>query len=88
MSQHGEGPMLVCPEGYVEFGRADVRKLGLAEGDRVTITSGDGSVTLAVKLGNRLSEGVLFAPYHFGDNSINTITTGAPVTWVSVAKAK
>jgi predicted molibdopterin-dependent oxidoreductase YjgC len=88
MSQYGEGPMLVCPEGYVEFGRADVKKLGLAEGDKVTVTSAAGSVTLPVKLGIRLSEGVVFAPYHFGQNSINTIATGTPVTWVSVAKAK
>lgn len=86
LSQHGEGPMLVCPEGYVEFGRADVKRLGLEEGDKVLVSSAAGSVTLAVKLDNRLSEGVLFAPYHFGQNSINTITTGAPVTWVSVAK--
>ena len=88
LSQHGEGPMLVCPEGYVEFGRADVQKLGLAEGDKVVVTSATGSVTLAVKLDNRLSEGVLFAPYHFDADSINTVTAGAPVTWVSVAKAK
>ena len=88
LSQYGEGPMMVCPEGYVEFGRADIKKLGLVEGDKVTVTSATGAVTLAVKTGIRLSEGVVFAPYHFGRNSINTITTGAPVTWVSVVKAK
>ena len=88
LSQYGEGPMMVCPEGYVEFGRADVKKLGLVEGDKVTVTSAVGTVTLAVKLGIRLSEGVVFAPYHFGQNSINTIAAGAPVTWVSVAKTK
>ena len=86
MSRYGEGPMLVCPEGYVEFGRADVKKLGLVEGDTVVVTSAVGSVTLKVKLGIRLIEGVLFAPYHFGENSINTITGGAAVTWVGVAK--
>jgi predicted molibdopterin-dependent oxidoreductase YjgC len=78
LSQYGEGPMMVCPEGYVE----------LVEGDKVVVTSATGSVTLPVKLGHRLSEGVVFAPYHFGQNSINTITTGAPVTWVGVVKAK
>ena len=88
LSQHGEGPMLVCPEGYVEFGRADIKKLGLVKGDKVTVTSAAGSVTLAAKLGIRLSEGVVFAPYHFGQNSINTIAVGAPVTWVSVSKTK
>lgn len=88
LSLHGEGPMLVCPEGYVEFGRADVKKLGLVEGDKVSVSSSAGSVTLAVKIGHRLAEGVIFAPYHFGQNSINTVTTGAPITWVSVAKVK
>ncbi len=88
LSQYGEGPMMVCPEGYVEFGRADVKRLSLVEGDKVTVSSTAGSVTLKAKLGNRLSEGVVFAPYHFNDNSINSIATGAPVTWVSVAKAK
>ena len=88
LSQYGEGPMLVCAEGYVEFGRDDVKKLELAEGDKVTLTSTGGSVTLPVKIGKRLTAGVLFAPYHFGANSINMVASGAPVTWVSVAKAK
>ena len=88
MSQYGEGPMMVCPEGYVEFGRVDAGKLELEENNKVTITSATGTVTLGVKLGNRLSEGVIFAPYHFGTNSINTVAAGDPVTWVSVAKAK
>ncbi len=88
LSQYGEGPMMVCPEGYVEFGRDDVKKLGLLEGDKVVVTSAAGSVTLLAKLGKRLTTGVLFAPYHFGANSINTVASGDPVTWVSVAKAK
>ena len=88
LSQYGEGPMMVCPEGYVEFGRDDAKKLGLIEKGTVTVTSDAGSVKLQVKLGNRLPAGVLFAPYHFGVNSINTVAVGAPVTWVNVAKAE
>ncbi len=88
LSQYGEGPMMVCPAGYLEFGRADVKKMGLVQGDKVIVSSPAGSMTLDVKLGNRLPEGVVFAPYHFDANSINTVATGAPVTWVGVVKAK
>jgi NADH-quinone oxidoreductase subunit G len=86
MSRFGEGPLLVCPNGYAEFCQADAKELKLADGDAVTVKSDTGSVTLAVKVGLRVPKGVIFAPYHFGDNSINSITDGQAVTYVTVAK--
>jgi len=86
LSRFGEGPMLVCPEGYLELGREDARQLNINEGDQVTVTSAAGQVRLKAKVGARLPQGVVFAPYHFGDNSVNSLSTGAPVTWVSIGK--
>lgn len=86
MSRFGEGPMLVCPNSYAEFSEADAAALKLAEGDTVTVKSDTGSLSLAVKVGRRVPKGVVFSPYHFGEGSINSITDGAAVTWVSVAK--
>jgi NADH-quinone oxidoreductase chain G len=86
MSLYGEGPMLVCPEQYIELGRSDAGKLGVAEGDKLTVKSAAGELTLPVKVGLRLPEGVVFAPYHFGAASVNTIASGKPVTWVSLSK--
>jgi len=86
MSRFGEGPMLVCPNSYAEFCEADAAALKLAEGDTITVKSDTGSVSLAVKVGRRVPKGVVFSPYHFGEGSINSITDGAAVTWVSVAK--
>ena len=86
MSRFGEGPMLVCPEQYIELGRKDAAKLGVVEGNKVKVVSVSGELTLPVKVGLRMPEGVVFAPYHFGTNSINSITTGSPVTYVTVAK--
>jgi formate dehydrogenase major subunit/NADH-quinone oxidoreductase subunit G len=86
MSRFGEGPMLVCPEQYIELGRKDAAKLGVVEGDKVKVKSVSGELALPVKVGLRMPEGVVFAPYHFENNSINSIATGSPVTYVTVSK--
>ena len=86
LSRFGEGPMYVCPEGYVELGRDDAKTLNIKEGDQVTVKSAAGEVRLKAKVGSRLPQGVVFAPYHFGDQSVNNLSTGAPVTWVSIGK--
>ena len=86
LSRFGEGPMYVCPEGYIELGREDARSLKIADAEYVTVRSAAGEVKLKAKVGGRLPQGVVFAPYHFGEQSINTLTDGAPVTWVSIAK--
>ena len=86
LSRFGEGPMYVCPEGYVELGREDASSLGIKEGDQVTVKSAGAEIRLKAKVGSRLPKGVVFAPYHFGDQSVNNLSTGAAVTWVSIGK--
>ena len=86
MSRFGEGPMHVCPEVYAELSTLDAAEMKIVEGDLVTVTSGTGSVSLAAKVGKRVPKGVVFAPYHFNEGSINTITDGSAVTWVTVGK--
>ena len=86
LSRYGEGPMYVCPEGYVELGREDAKGLGIKEGEQVTVKSAAGEVRLKAKVGSRMPKGVVFAPYHFGDQSVNNLSTGAAVTWVSIGK--
>ena len=86
MSRFGEGPMYVCPDGYAELCEADAKALKIAEGDSVTVTSGTGSVSVTAKVGKRVPQGTVFAPYHFSEGSINTITDGSAVTYVSIAK--
>lgn len=86
MSQYGVGPMLVCPEQYIELSRKDAGKLGVAEGDTLKVKSAAGELTLSVKVGTRMPEGVVFSPYHFSTASINSIASGKPVTWVSLSK--
>jgi NADH-quinone oxidoreductase subunit G len=86
MSRYGEGPMLVCGESYLELGRADAGKLGVSEGDTIKIKSAAGELSLKVKVGVRMPEGVVFVPYHFETAAINSISTGSPVTWVTLSR--
>lgn len=86
MSRFGEGPMYVCPDAYLELSSEDAASLKVVEGDTVKVTSATGTVSLTTKVGKRVPKGVVFAPYHFGDGSINSVTDGAAVTWVTVAK--
>ena len=86
LSQYGEGPMHVCPEGYIELSRTDASAHKISENDLVTVSSATGSVQLKAKVTPRMPAGVVFAPYHFSAASINTVWSGAPVTSVTVAK--
>ena len=86
LSQYGEGPMYVCPEGYVELSRTDADKLKIAENDLLTVSSSIGNIQLKAKVSLRIPEGLVFTPYHFSSTPINKIWSGAPVTWVSLSK--
>ncbi len=86
MSLYGEGTVSVSSEAYVEVSRADAVKLKINDGDQVKLTSTTGVLELKARVSPRMTEGVLFAPYHFASASINTIWSGSTVTSVTVAK--
>ena len=86
LSQYGEGPMYVCPEGYIELSRTDASAGKIVENDLITVSSATGSMQLKAKVTPRMPAGVVFAPYHFSAAPINTIWSGSPVTLVTLAK--
>ncbi|MDD2499909.1 MAG: molybdopterin-dependent oxidoreductase [Geobacter sp.] len=86
MSLHGEGTVSVCGESYVEISRADAANMNITEGAEVKLTSSTGTVSVKARISPRMSEGVLFAPYHFAEASINTVWSGAAVTGVTISK--
>lgn len=86
LSQYGEGPMHVCPEGYIELSRRDAAAAKIAENDLITVSSATGSLQLKAKITLRMPAGVVFASYHFSAAPINTIWSGSPVTMVTLAK--
>lgn len=47
---------------FVEMNDEDAKELDVSEGDEVTVTAGDASVTAAVVIGD-ISKGAVFVPY-------------------------
>ncbi len=86
LSQFGEGPMHVCPEGYVEISRDDAAALSVAENDLLKVSSANGTMQLKAKVTPRMPKGVAFTPYHFGANPVNQIWNGSAVTYVTLSK--
>ncbi len=86
LSQYGEGPMHVCPEGYLEISRGDAATMKIGENDLLTVTSDTGNMKLKARITPRMPQGVVFTPYHFSGNPVNRIWSGAAVTGVTLAK--
>ncbi|MBV5337988.1 MAG: molybdopterin-dependent oxidoreductase [Deltaproteobacteria bacterium] len=86
LSQHGEGPVHVCPDAYVEMSRADAISSSINDNDLVTVSSSSGSLQLKAKVSLRIPEGVVFIPYHFPAAPVNKIWSGSAVTMVSLSK--
>ena len=67
---------------WVEISEADANRLGIAEGDMVRVTSRRGAIQAPARI-SRIREGMIFAPWHYGDDAANELTLGA---WDPVSK--
>ncbi len=72
----------VSPAPFVSAHPADVRELGLAEGDPVRLTSSRGSLRTVLKFDTGIRPGTLFMPMHWGqshdaDGCVNSVTQSA-----------
>ncbi|MFO0809889.1 MAG: nitrate reductase [Gemmataceae bacterium] len=70
------------PGPYVEVHPHDAAAAGLADGDPAQLSTRRGTVRLPVRLSDRVSPGLLFVPFHWGDlygegNAANYLTISA-----------
>jgi len=68
MTRTGKAKDLLAaePEPYLELHAADAGRAGVADGERVLVRSRRGRATLKVRVSDTVSEGVAFAPFHWG----------------------
>jgi formate dehydrogenase alpha subunit len=59
------------PQSFVEIGEADARKLGISQGDKVSVISPVSSLTTTARISVGLSEGTLFMPISFPETRVN-----------------
>ncbi len=77
MTRKGRGLTQLYPELLAEVNPADAARLGVQDGDYVTISSRRGSIKVKVWLTDRPGEGVVFVPFHFHEAAVNLLTNTA-----------
>jgi predicted molibdopterin-dependent oxidoreductase YjgC len=77
MTRRSAGLHATVPEGYIEINPSDAAALGIADGDRVRVTSRRGSVVTAARLAQKVRSGVTFMPFHFAEAAANVLTNAA-----------
>ena len=83
----GAADLLETSEGaFVQIGRADAERLGVAAGDRVRVESACGSVEAPVRIG-MLADRCVFVPANnIGARGLSMLDAGEPITLVTVEK--
>jgi anaerobic selenocysteine-containing dehydrogenase len=76
-----------APEAWAQLSEADASALEVAEGDIVRVRSPRGWISVPARVGG-IREGVVFVPFHYGDQAANrlTITAWDPVSYQPVYK--
>ncbi len=65
------------PEAFVEIHPRDARGRGIADGDRVVVTSRRGSVTVRAVRSRQVRPGCVWMPLHFAEARANVLTNDA-----------
>ncbi|MGA3173557.1 MAG: formate dehydrogenase subunit alpha [Syntrophorhabdales bacterium] len=64
----------LVPESHVEINPFDANRLGIAEGDSISLTSRRGRVNTKAKKTDRVREGQAFMAFHWGEAPANRLT--------------
>jgi formate dehydrogenase alpha subunit len=74
MTRKVTGLNMIEPEGTVEISPQDASRLGIAQGDRVKITSRRGGVVTKAKITETMPAGLVFMVFHFAESAANVLT--------------
>ncbi len=75
----GKTPELMAIEGksFIEMNERDAAELGIADGDRVRVSSRRGQIETTARVGKKCSPGESWMPFHFPDGNCNWLTNAA-----------
>ena len=77
MTRRSEGLVEKYPESLAEINPTDAEKLGIREGDLVTVTSRRGSLKVKASVIETPPEGTIFMNFHFSEAAVNLLTNPA-----------
>ena len=61
------------PEGYMEISPQDAEKLGLKQRSKVRVSSKIGEIFIKISITDKITPGVVFIPFHFGEAAVNKL---------------
>jgi formate dehydrogenase alpha subunit len=67
----------VSPTGYVEIHTDDAQRLGIADDQKVEVTTSRGRVITSARVTTNIERGWLFMPFHFQEGPANALTHDA-----------
>ncbi len=67
----------LVPRGAIEIHPEDAARLGVADGEPVTVTSRRGEIQIAAQVTDRVAPGETFLPFHFHEAPANRLTIAA-----------
>jgi formate dehydrogenase alpha subunit len=68
------GLNIIEPEGVVEISPKDASQIGIAQGDKVKVSSRRGEVIAKAKVTEAMPSGVVFMTFHFAESAANILT--------------
>lgn len=67
----------LAPESRIEMNPVDAERLGIEEGDLISLSSRRGEIQGKVRKTNRVSPGLAFMAFHWGNSPVNCLTSSA-----------
>ena len=77
MTTRARGPVERCPESLVEIHPEDAGKLGIADGQKVRVSSRRGKVEAKARITEKSAPGSIFMNFHFTEAPVNFLTNPA-----------
>jgi len=77
LTRRSRGLSAIYPAGRVEIHPEDARRLGIADGATVRVSSRRGSVSALAEVTERTQPGLIFMTFHFPDAAANVLTIAA-----------
>jgi len=74
MTRKVAGLNIIEPEGVVEISPEDASGIGIAQGERVKISSRRGEVIAGAKITDVVPSGVVYMDFHFAESAANILT--------------
>ena len=77
MTGRVEGLNILAPSSFVEINEVTAKKMNIADGEMVKLSSRRGEIETAARITDIIDEDVLFMPFHYAEGAANYLTNSS-----------